>query len=165
MITEVPSDYEFCDYLKRAYLSGWSHSADIASFNFPKIGEEISTSFSGFEPVTVTEENVKDIHMSLSLDAEENSRQYSPFEFLAREFNDYGEGGFIVKCIHEETMEDEIYGPFENDVEAEEFAKGIGEGVVEEIPCADEMWLAFEVGMLDRIEYDIGKFKIEDYQI
>lgn len=118
MVT-VPFPYSADEILTDAYKRGWNHAADLVSYNVPEMGKE----YEGID--TVSEENIKDIHYTLCYLAEENSRQYSPFEFTCSEFNsskyskylwDAFEAGVsdrITNDISEYTYEHE-YSEFED---------------------------------------------------
>lgn len=72
-----------------AYLRGYDHGRGIAGYNVPTLGESVHTEDMG--RVTVTAENIRDVHASECYAAESNSRCYSPFEFTASEFNESDE--------------------------------------------------------------------------
>ena len=69
-----------------AYSIGRNHGHGIACHNVPSIGEKLWIAEMG--RVTVTAENIREIHQCLCFEAESYSRQYSPFEFTAHEFNE-----------------------------------------------------------------------------
>ena len=73
---------------ERYYLMGYHHASGIVHNNAPSIGDSIdrSVDYVGLGPV-VTADNAKEYHQLLCYAAEENSRQYSPFEHLAHEIN------------------------------------------------------------------------------
>jgi hypothetical protein len=85
----VPKAYAY-GRNRRAYLMGWNHGHGIACHNVPTIGEHMFVDDMG--RVTVTADNIADVHQSLCFAAESNSRCYSPFEFIAYEFNSADEG-------------------------------------------------------------------------
>jgi hypothetical protein len=68
-----------------AYMMGWSHGHGIACHNVPTIGEKLHVDDMG--RVTVDADNIAEVHQSLCYSAAQHSRQYSPFEFTAHEFN------------------------------------------------------------------------------
>lgn len=70
------------DIYRRGYDSG---ASCVLPANFPDIGE--ITLFDG-KYVVVTPQNMSDVYQFLAFKAEENSRQFSPFEFTAKEFNE-----------------------------------------------------------------------------
>jgi hypothetical protein len=76
--------------LTDAYKRGWSHGHGIACHNVPTLGDRLFVDDLG--RVTVDAENIREVHASLCYSAESNSRQFSPFEFTAHEFNSAGEG-------------------------------------------------------------------------
>ena len=84
----IPAAYQSAD-LERAYRLGWSHGHGIACHNVPSIGDRICPSIDlvGLGK-TVTSENIAEYHELLCFAAETNSRDYSPFEFTAHEFNE-----------------------------------------------------------------------------
>lgn len=71
---------------KEAYKRGWNHGHGIACHNVPKLGAKLWVDDLGH--VTVDDDNIRDVHVSLCYSAESNSRCYSPFEFIAHEFNE-----------------------------------------------------------------------------
>jgi hypothetical protein len=74
---------------ERYYRMGYRHAEGIAHCNVPKVGGRINRSvdYIGFDPV-VTVENAKEYHEMLCYAAEQHSREYSPFEYIAKEIND-----------------------------------------------------------------------------
>lgn len=86
----VPEAYTKHPDLEDAYRSGWGHGHGIACHNVPSIGDRIdrSVDFDGLGD-TVTADNIRRYHQLLCFAGADNSRQYSPFEFMAHEFNDH----------------------------------------------------------------------------
>jgi len=84
----IPAAYQSAD-LERAYRMGWNHGHGIACHNIPSIGDRIDpwVDCNGLGKV-VTSENIAEYHELLCFAAESNSRDYSPFEFVAHEFNE-----------------------------------------------------------------------------
>ena len=84
----IPADYKSPD-LEKAYRLGWNHGHGIACHNVPEIGDSIDrcVDWIGLGK-TVTAENIAEYHELLCFAAESNSREYSPFEFIAHEFNE-----------------------------------------------------------------------------
>ncbi len=84
----IPAAYQSAD-LERAYRLGWNHGHGIAGHNVPSIGDRICPSIDWLGlGKTVTSENIAEYHELLCFAAESNSREYSPFEFTAHEFNE-----------------------------------------------------------------------------
>ena len=85
----IPAAYATDSNLERAYRMGWNHGHGIACHNVPSVGDSIdrSVDWIGLGKV-VTEENIAEYHEALCFAAESNSREYSPFEFTAHEFNE-----------------------------------------------------------------------------
>ncbi len=81
----IPAEYASDDKLKDAYQRGWNHGHGFACQNVPTIGKTYWTEGEG--RVKCDAENIRDVHASLCYAAESNSRQFSPFEFTAYEFN------------------------------------------------------------------------------
>ena len=79
----VPDSYK---NQENAYRAGWSHGHGFACHNVPKLGESYWTNSMG--KVTCDADNIRDVHQSACFEAESNSRSYSPFEFIAHEFNE-----------------------------------------------------------------------------
>ena len=84
----IPAAYQSAD-LERAYRLGWNHGHGIACNNVPTVGDSIVpwVDWVGLGKV-VTSENIAEYHELLCFAAESNSRDYSPFEFVAHEFNE-----------------------------------------------------------------------------
>jgi hypothetical protein len=75
--------------LERAYRLGWNHGHGIACHNVPSIGDSIDRSIDWIGlGKTVTADNIAEYHEALCFAAESNSREFSPFEFIAHEFNE-----------------------------------------------------------------------------
>ena len=81
----IPADIAANEALASAYGKGWNHGHGIACHNVPTLGERIFSDSLG--RVTVDAENVREVHESACHEAADNSRQFSPFEFTASEFN------------------------------------------------------------------------------
>lgn len=81
----IPVAFATDSFLRDAYRRGWNHGHGFACHNVPTIGESYFTESLG--DVTVDAENVREVHQSFCFEAESNSRQYTPFEFIAHEFN------------------------------------------------------------------------------
>lgn len=84
----IPAAYATDSNLERAYRLGWNHGHGIACHNVPKIGERMNRCVDWVGLEIVTPENIAEYHELLCFAAEGNSRQYSPFEFVAHEFNE-----------------------------------------------------------------------------
>jgi hypothetical protein len=88
--------------LASAYRRGWSHGHGIARHNVPTIGQEVNNwdVFVGL----VTAENVREYH-ELRCDAvARDTRQFSPFEFIATEFDahlEYPEDERLINDLEE----------------------------------------------------------------
>lgn len=80
----VPSCYS--GELADAYERGWQQGRGIACHNVPKLGAKLWIGDMGH--VVIDAENIREAHQALCFEAESNSRQYSPFEFTAHEFNE-----------------------------------------------------------------------------
>jgi hypothetical protein len=85
----IPTAYSADSALERAYRMGWNHGHGIACHNVPEIGDTISRCVDYVSlGKTVTAENIAEYHELLCFAAETNSRDFSPFEFIAHEFNE-----------------------------------------------------------------------------
>ena len=85
----IPAAYATDLNLERAYRLGWNHGHGIACHNVPSIGDKICPSIDWVGlGKTVTPENIAEYHEALCFAAESASREYSPFEFTAHEFNE-----------------------------------------------------------------------------
>jgi hypothetical protein len=82
----IPHPWQGDDLLTDAYRRGWNHGHGFACHNVPNLGAKLWTDSLG--RVTVDAENIREVHESLCYAAESGSRDYSPFEFTAHEFND-----------------------------------------------------------------------------
>ncbi len=124
----VPHPWQGDDLLTDAYKRGWNHGHGIACHNVPTLGDKLFVDDMG--RVTVDAENIRDIHQSLCFAAESGSRDYSPFEFTAHEFNEseYAEGLWeafdagINDAIMDDlaTYTDEDYGIEPDDEDTED---------------------------------------------
>lgn len=131
---KIPTEYADNETLADAYTRGWNHGHGFACHNVPRLGDKIWSDSLG--RVTVDAENIREVHAANCWQAEDGSRCYSPFEFTAHEFNEYGEGGDgnlasddVWEAFEEGTGDaiaadlaeytDEDYG-IENDAEEEE---------------------------------------------
>jgi len=110
----------YTDDLSLAYAwnKGYNRGHGIACHNVPQLGAKLFSEALG--RVTVDADNIREVHESACFEAESNSRDFSPFEFTAAEFNrsedadalweayDYG----IAAAIHDDlaTYSDEDYG-------------------------------------------------------
>lgn len=84
----IPVAYKSAN-LENAYRLGWNHGHGIACHNVPSIGDSIDRSVDWIGlGKTVTAENVAEYHEALCFAAESNSRDFTPFEFIAHEFNE-----------------------------------------------------------------------------
>lgn len=81
----IPAKFAGNEALESAYRTGWNQGHGIACHNVPKLGERIFSEARG--RVTVDEDNIREIHESECYAAEWNARQFSPWEFIAQEFN------------------------------------------------------------------------------
>lgn len=86
MRIETPHPWSGDDLLADAFQRGVRHGHGFACHNVPELGQKLWVD--GMGRVTVDAENIREVHQSLCYAAEENSRQYSPFEFTAHEFNE-----------------------------------------------------------------------------
>lgn len=90
--SDVPAPYNATPEETDAYQRGWAHGHGFACHNVPKLGQKLWAESLG--RVTVDAGNIREVHQSLCFEAESNSRQFSPFEFTAHEFNSAdGENG------------------------------------------------------------------------
>ena len=101
----IPTDYAGDEILASAYRAGWNHGHGIACHNVPSLGARIFSETLG--RVVVGAGNIREVHESECFEAAANSRQFSPFEFLAQEINDLGEGD------DETPSSDEAWSAFE----------------------------------------------------
>jgi len=67
------------------YSYGYRNGHGIAHHNVPRVRELMDISVGYFGLVTL--DNAKDYHQALCYAAEANARDYSPFEFTAKELN------------------------------------------------------------------------------
>jgi hypothetical protein len=85
----IPAEYSHAS-LASAYRRGWNNGHGIACHNVPEIGERIWSESLG--RVTVDADNIREVHESVCFEVEMSSRDFSPFEFLAHDLNELGEG-------------------------------------------------------------------------
>lgn len=89
--TSIPAAYSTDEELESAYRQGWNQGHGIACHNVPELGARLWLESEG--RVTVDADNIRDVHQALCFEAESGSRSYSPFEFIAKEYNDREEEG------------------------------------------------------------------------
>lgn len=71
--------------------AGYDRGYSVATIiDWPEIGEEVLTEADG--KIVVEEDNFEDVFLSICYDAESGNRQFSPFEFTARELNNLQAG-------------------------------------------------------------------------
>lgn len=104
----IPDQYQTHEILTSAYERGWNHGHGIACHNVPELGETYRTDSLG--KMTCDAENIREIHECLCYEAESNSRDFSPFEFTAHEFNSLGDD---EEC---EISSEEAWDAFEDGV-------------------------------------------------
>jgi hypothetical protein len=85
----IPASFASDSTLERSYRMGWNHGHGFACHNLPSIGDTIDRSMDwiGLGKI-VTADNIAEYHELLCFAAETNSRDFSPFEFIAHEFNE-----------------------------------------------------------------------------
>jgi len=93
-----------------AYKAGFNQGHGIACHNVPEIGK---TYWTDEGKLKVDADNAADVHAILCFEAESNSRQYSPWEFLAKELND-SEDADVLWEAYEQGVSDGIYGDLES---------------------------------------------------
>ena len=82
----IPACYAKDETLSRAYAMGWNRGHGIACHISLTVGETYWTQSMG--KVKADADNVRDIHQDACFEAESQGRDYSPFEFIAHEFNE-----------------------------------------------------------------------------
>ena len=100
---KIPDQYQTREILSSAYSRGWNHGHGFACHNVPEMGAKIFSD--GLGRVTVTPENIREVHESECYAAESNSRDFSPFEFIAHEFNSLGEDDEECEISSDEAWE------------------------------------------------------------
>ena len=104
----VPKAYAY-GKTREAYLLGWNHGHGIACHNVPSIGDKICRSIDCYGlGAIVTAENIAEYHVACCHAAADNSRQYSPFEFTAHEFNSQGDDADMLWEAFEAVTADAI---------------------------------------------------------
>lgn len=86
----TPASCASNETLARAYRLGYNRGHGIACHVVPKLGARIFSDVLG--RITVTADNIREVHESTCFASELASRDYSPWEFTAKELNDLGEG-------------------------------------------------------------------------
>lgn len=164
----IPAAYAGNEILSHAYRKGWNHGHGIACHNVPTLGEHVRSDSLG--RVTVDAENIREIHEDACRASADNARQYSPFEFTAKAFNDLDEGGWFVFDPDENLMNK--VQPFDTEADARAYITEVAESAedaeeftVKEMPSADEAWEAFQEGEGDAINADLATYTNEDYGI
>jgi hypothetical protein len=89
MPATIPTEYSSREILTLAYRLGWNTAHGITDYNVPTLGEAVR---SDLGRITIDADNIRDVHQEACFLAELNGRDFSPFEFIARDFNDLGEG-------------------------------------------------------------------------
>jgi hypothetical protein len=102
---EIPHQYASNKILSAAYARGWNHGHGIACHNVPEMGKYMRVDSLG--RALITPENIREYHEAFCFEAESNSRDFSPFEFIAHEFNSLGDD---EDC---EISSDEVWEAFE----------------------------------------------------
>jgi len=108
-----------------AYLTGFDHGRSCASWiDVPTLGERVSPEIDWVGYGNVTAGNVLEVMELYAHAAEENARQFSPFELTAHEFNtnndpdtaweDYDEGVHAGILFELSSREDDILRMFED---------------------------------------------------
>jgi hypothetical protein len=161
MTLKIPNQYRDNEELSDAYRSGWNHGHGIACHNVPVLGQELR--IEGLGRVTVDADNIREVHTALCMDAESNSRSYSPFEHTASGFNKAGEGGWRIYYDHDDTSE-ELYATRE-EAEAASKAEGWWGAEIVEVMSAEDLWEAFEDGTTTAILDDLAEYDDESYGI
>ena len=113
------------------YQAGKERGYNLATWiDAPELGKRYLTESDGY--IVATEENLSDVWFSLCYDAEANGRQFSPFEFTARELNNLQAG---EHCAHFAYTEEIVPYPETGKMPAklydvwELFDQGITEGI------------------------------------
>lgn len=112
----IPDTYVTNEILSSAYRNGWNHGNGIACHNVPTLGAKIFSDSLG--RVTVDAENIREVHESECWAAQENARQYSPFEFLAHDMN---------------SLDDETDEEKENEISSEQAWEAFEQGITDSI--------------------------------
>jgi hypothetical protein len=143
-------------FLHDAFDEGVGMAAGVSADNIPYVGDRINkcVDYVGLGP-NVTRKNRKEYHLLLTLAAVDNATQYSPFEFTAKWFNSFEEGGFGLF-----DEEGELLGVYDTREAALEKASE-GDQVIG-VPSSDEMWEAFREGVEAQAYEEIRNFDYGD---
>jgi hypothetical protein len=115
----IPAAFASDSTLERAYRLGWNHGHGIACHNVPSIGDAIDRSIDWIGlGKTVTPENIAEYHECICYAAEINSREYSPFEFIAHEFNESDDANELW-----EAFESGVADSIRNDLKSYSYAE------------------------------------------
>jgi hypothetical protein len=117
----IPAAFR-ADDAQEAYRCGWNHGHGIACHNVPTLGGTIHTESMGW--VTVDAESIREVHADQCQAAADNSRQYSPFEFIAAEFNSNDEGGFRLSTAGHDTDLESVLHETREEAESEALEAG-----------------------------------------
>ncbi len=129
----IPAQFAQNEILSTAYRKGWQNGHGLACHNVPTLGAKLLCDSLG--RVTVDAENIREVHEASCFSAEMNSRDFSPFEFTAREFN---------------NLDDETENVEDKSVDN---------------PGSDAAWEAYNVGVADSIRADLATYDDEAYGI
>ncbi len=115
----IPAAFASDSTLERAYRLGWNHGHGIACHNVPSIGDSVCryVDWMGLGQ-TVTADNIAECHEALCFAAESNSRDFSPFEFIAHEFNESDDSESLW-----EAFESGVSDSIRNDLKSYSYAE------------------------------------------
>lgn len=109
----IPAPFDSVQRLADAYRMGWNHGHGRACHNVPSLGSTVRSDALG--TVTVDADNIREVHESFCFESEGRDRDFSPFEFIAHEFNCADEDG-------QEGTTDELWEAFDAGVAGAIFA-------------------------------------------
>lgn len=112
----IPAQYANDANLTEAYRMGWQRGHGFACYNVPRIGSFIFSDSYG--RALVTADNVRDIHQAACFEAESHSRDYSPFEFTAHEFNESDDAEALWEAF-DAGIADSIFADLETYTDAD----------------------------------------------
>jgi len=102
----IPAPFSESELLSSAYRKGWNHGHGIACHNVPTLGAKVLSDSLG--RVTVDADNIREVHESECHAAADSSRDFSPFEFIAHEFNSDEENSEALWEAFEQGTNDAI---------------------------------------------------------
>ena len=116
-MTEVTTELRYKMVEKMVYEEGFERGYNIASWqDLPEIGTEIPRFMvDGFSGIIENVEDAQEVFISVCFSAEDSNRQFSLFEFMAKELNALDEvASFDVWGVFEDGITDGFYANWDS---------------------------------------------------